>query len=553
MTDTTAGVLLLLLAGLKFLYAFRLRIDSDETQHLHVVWSWTQHQLPYRDVFDNHSPFFQFLCAPFFALCGERADIVILMRILTVPLYCGTLWLAYRIARRLWPHPAAMFATICAGAFPIFFVKSSEFRPDDLWAPLFLLSILAFMTRPFRNREAFFGGLALGACFITTMKTSALAISLGVSALLLLAYECVRAQEVSWRSVWQRTAVLLVGCSLPPAAVVLFFAAHHALPALYYGTIAHNLTPTLFRPQYANRFGVMAPMFALALLGGACAWSRATEPQRRSILMLVTTCTVYLALIMFVWPLVEPHDILPVAPIALLFLIPLSRSFFDAVGDARAELWQQFFFPAVTLVEMATLLLAYSPLRGEIAAKISFIHDVLRLTGTTDFVMDAKGESIFRRRPFFYALEGITLRRIELGLVPDDIPARLIETRTPVATTLRMPWYACDFIEQNYVPVAFRLRVLGQNLGLRPNESAPFSCKIDIVIPNRYTIVAEHGAAGATVDDVPLRGSRYLDAGSHDIVVNAGHGQIDLIWADAAEKNFSPFAPLASDSPGSSD
>ena len=39
---------------LRLFYIWHYRIDSDEPQHLHVVWGWTQGLLPYRDFFDNH-------------------------------------------------------------------------------------------------------------------------------------------------------------------------------------------------------------------------------------------------------------------------------------------------------------------------------------------------------------------------------------------------------------------------------------------------------------------------------------------------------------------
>ena len=63
---------LLLTAGLvlRFFYIWHFRIDSDEPQHLHVVWAWANGMLPYRDVFDNHAPVFQALCAPPFHLLG---------------------------------------------------------------------------------------------------------------------------------------------------------------------------------------------------------------------------------------------------------------------------------------------------------------------------------------------------------------------------------------------------------------------------------------------------------------------------------------------------
>jgi hypothetical protein len=46
--------------------------NSDEPQHLHVVWAWANGMLPYKDVFDNHSSLFQAISAPLFALLGKR-------------------------------------------------------------------------------------------------------------------------------------------------------------------------------------------------------------------------------------------------------------------------------------------------------------------------------------------------------------------------------------------------------------------------------------------------------------------------------------------------
>src|SRR6185503_7401017 len=74
-----------LLLALRIYCALTLAMNSDEPQHLHVVWAWTQGLLPYRDVFDNHSPLFQLLCAPLLAWLGERADIVALMRLAMIP------------------------------------------------------------------------------------------------------------------------------------------------------------------------------------------------------------------------------------------------------------------------------------------------------------------------------------------------------------------------------------------------------------------------------------------------------------------------------------
>ena len=82
------SLLLVFLCGLIALhlrYASVFRVDSDEVQHLHVVWGWTQGQLPYRDFFDNHAPLFSWLCAPVLSAFGEKSDIVWRMRLATLP------------------------------------------------------------------------------------------------------------------------------------------------------------------------------------------------------------------------------------------------------------------------------------------------------------------------------------------------------------------------------------------------------------------------------------------------------------------------------------
>jgi hypothetical protein len=53
--------------------------------------------LPYKDVFDNHSPLFQAISAPLFALHGERTDIVTAMRWTMVPIVGLILAMTYLI------------------------------------------------------------------------------------------------------------------------------------------------------------------------------------------------------------------------------------------------------------------------------------------------------------------------------------------------------------------------------------------------------------------------------------------------------------------------
>jgi len=155
--------------------------------------------------------------------------------------------------------------------------------------------------------------------------------------------------------------------------------------------------------------------------------------------------------------------------------------------------------------------------------------------------MDTKGESVFRQRPFYYALEGITLQRIRQGLIADDIPERLIATHTCVAVedSFRFPPRARAFLQANYLPVG-RLRVAGRLL--TPSAAdGPHALPFDVQIAARYAVVAESGVATGWLDGTPYDGARFLAPGHHEFRSAAGDGRFALVWAQAVERGFSPF------------
>src|SRR5215467_2371504 len=139
-----AGFFLVLL-GLRYFYVTGQAWDSDEPQHLHVVWAWASGLLPYKDVFDNHSPLFQALSAPIFALLGERADIVTAMRWVILPVSVLVLWMTYLLGRRLFSRRVALWGSVLAACFPDLYFKLDEYRPDLFWCALWLI-MLAILT-----------------------------------------------------------------------------------------------------------------------------------------------------------------------------------------------------------------------------------------------------------------------------------------------------------------------------------------------------------------------------------------------------------------------
>ena len=141
-----AACIFTLILVLHWFYLNRFRWDSDEPQHLHVVWAWAKGLLPYRDVFDNHSPLFHWLCSPVFVWLGERPDIVIPMRWLMVPLFLISLWCVYMLgATVFWPR-VGLWAAISTGLLPKYTLLASEFRTDNLWTTLWLVTLVVLLT-----------------------------------------------------------------------------------------------------------------------------------------------------------------------------------------------------------------------------------------------------------------------------------------------------------------------------------------------------------------------------------------------------------------------
>src|ERR1700741_5606197 len=171
-----AGFFLALLA-LRCFYATNQPWDSDEPQHLHVVWAWANGLLPYKDVFDNHAPLFQAMSAPLFALLGERADIVAAMRWAMLPIAAAILLLTSRIGKRLFSPRTAFWGTLLAASFPDLYAKFGEYRPDLFWTALWLAGLAILTGGKLSPRRLFVAGLTFGIAFAVSMKTTFLVLT----------------------------------------------------------------------------------------------------------------------------------------------------------------------------------------------------------------------------------------------------------------------------------------------------------------------------------------------------------------------------------------
>src|SRR6266849_9837833 len=75
-----AAVLFALLVALSIANVLHRDFNSDEPQHVHIIWGWTHGLVQYRDLFDNHMPLCHLLFAPLCALIRDRATSLFLMR-----------------------------------------------------------------------------------------------------------------------------------------------------------------------------------------------------------------------------------------------------------------------------------------------------------------------------------------------------------------------------------------------------------------------------------------------------------------------------------------
>ena len=547
-----ACALLALLILLKFFFVFRYAFDSDEPQHLHVVWGWANGLVQYRDFFDNHAPLFHLLCAPLLKLIGQGPETLFAMRLAMIPLCIMALWCTYAIGRELFSVRCGLWAAVCVGLWPQFFFWSIEFRPDTLWTVLLLLAVTVLVRAGLSAARSFSVGFLLGAAMGVSVKTTFLLASLGLGALALVAapasfylprYDCKRLGKYG--------VAFLAGFFVVPSLVFFSFYRWDALGCLFSQTIQHNSISGL--GLWDNLYEQIL-IFSLSLLPLwfiARSMARHTRHEgllaRRLIVLFI--CFLYFSLLIAFCPLMELEHFLPFFPLVFIFLAPLLCNplplrIFAQVRQHMSRCLSMWVIPALVALLEVGAILAFNPgelLNDSIMVKKNLISDVLRLTGTDDPVADLKGETIFRQRSSYYVFEKITRVRLKRGLMTDDIPERLIATRTCVATpdNEHFPPRARDFLNENYIPVG-SLRVAGKLLNPLSDAAQPFS--FSIRIPSQYVIVSQNGFTAGRLDGKHYdSGACFLEAGKHEFLPSTPSVRYAFFWAKAHERGYSPF------------
>jgi hypothetical protein len=492
----------------------------------------------YRDLFDNHSPLFQMACAPLFRLLGEHAWIIAPMRLAMLPLFLADIWLVYLSGRALYARRWAVWMALVAACVPTFFLVTTEFRTDDLWTTLWLALVWLAVAKPLAGGRALLFGLALGACFAVSMKTTLVFCSMGVGAGELLALHLLSRRKFAMLAILKAAMLIAAGMLVLPALLTAFFATHGALHQMIYCVIEHNTLPGL--GKWAKP-GFHQWLFPLSLpvmlgLGWLCMHSSPRERIGGGRAFILITCGAYYFLLRGYWPLVTAQDFMPLLPLVVLSVLPFLFHLLSLSG-----------LPARTLIPTAGLLLmaagiariwrAQSPLDNELAPFEQNLAMVLHLTDPDDLVMDGKGETIYRNRPTYWVMEGVTLKRMERGLIPDDVQRRMIETGTCIAVNHRLQPADKLWLRANFLEADGKVWIAGKNLG----AAAP-TMVFHTDIKGKYSIVADGGKLYGTLDGAPLRDTQEIPAGDHRLAITKGRGEdVALVWTQAIERGFNPF------------
>lgn len=513
--------------ALKAVAILRYRFDSDEPQHLHVAWGWTAGLLQYRDVFDNHAPLFHIMTAPILAAVGERANILIYMRWAMVPLLAIALWATWDIARRAWGGRAAIWSVLLLTLFPPFFLKSLEYRTDNLWNTVWMVALLLVLRPAVRPRQWFAVGCLLGIALGVSLKTPLLIVTLAVCGAIVGATR----ETVSRERFARSTLAGVAGFLIVPSCILGYFWHRGALRDFWYCTVAFN-SAIVDRSPERLLLMILYPAGLYVTTRMALRYGRGSQAGAKSFhrrLFLVLMLPVYILTLVTFWPLISWRDLLPLMPVlAIVTAGAMEEPFRSGSPSPRYALTMSAF----VLLEIAAAVILGTLWNDATRRQIAETDQVIHLTTPADPIMDLKGETIFRRRPFYYIFEFITREQISRGVIHDRIAAAVIAAQCHVAQAdgSFFPPAGRRFLSQNFVDVG-RLRVAGQFL--RPDGT------FRTAIPGEYLVVTEAGPAAGTLDGTPAGSGRLLSPGRH--LFNGARERAAAIWAPAFRRGFSPF------------
>jgi hypothetical protein len=475
------GVALALLAHLGF-GVFRAAMDFDEFHFLHGGWLVAQGRRPYLDFWDDHGPLIHVLISLFYRAGGSGdAAALFFHRAVLFGLLLASAAGVHRIARELRPGDAAFPALALAlfAASPILGHKGIEARSDNLLQPIWILSLGLWLRAARSGRSGAFAlaGLAVGAGFLVTPKTS----MLGVAAGCMFAVWMLARRRFELRALAAYGAGSLAG----PLALVLWVWSAGA----WDGFVGNYVTESLTRARLPLAQGFVslrqeAPLAsALAVCATGVVALRLAQRRLATPVACVFACAAALVgQYLFLLPVHFSHSLIPaVGPVALVIAWALAEVF---LGAARrpAPLRQAALLAAVC----AVALYEGSARRYDgrtLARQLARAQRIASLVPPGALLFDGGTLAVEYPRPLpAFSLVMQVQRQIASGRFPVDVEAEL--DRRDVA------WWRTDgrarslehrlarYRAEHFLPLDGDLWVAGQRVERRAGGRATLDVRV---------------------------------------------------------------------------
>jgi hypothetical protein len=147
---------------------------NDEFEAVHTAWKILSGEKIYVDFFQHHHPLYYYILAPLVGLFGESSFAPIAMRMTSLLVFFGMLFVSWRISLRVYNDKlsALMGVILAAGCF-IFIDSAIEIRPDGPQTLLLLISferIFAYFDSK-AVKHLLLSAVCLGISFLFLQKT----------------------------------------------------------------------------------------------------------------------------------------------------------------------------------------------------------------------------------------------------------------------------------------------------------------------------------------------------------------------------------------------
>ncbi|MFZ0915925.1 MAG: hypothetical protein WAN04_03450, partial [Candidatus Udaeobacter sp.] len=466
-------------------------------------------------------------------------------------LYFIAAWCTYQLGTLLFSRRAGVWAVILVGLYTRYHFVSVQFRTDNVWATLWLLCITVLVAGPLTVQRALTAGVLLGLCFGVSMKSTLFLYSIAIAAPATLFLVGRQRLGQSWSNLAQCVAAFAVSTLTVPAIIMIFFALKGVWRDFRYCVFDFNFLArgTSENSLVHRSFLALAIIIALVIVFWvARQMIRAADNGglafRRGFILIV--CVSYFLALKTFWPLRNLDDDPPFYPLAAVLcsgaLIAASNALLGLKSN-QGRIFQRMPLPAFIAFGEIIVLVAMHPIwRDRTRPETDLLRNVLALLEPSDYVLDCKGETVFRQRCVRTVFETITKSAIERGLILDNTPKRCVETHTCVVATTqikRFPPNTRRFVKRNYLPATNNLRIAGGKL--KPSVTNPHHCEFNVTIPAVYEIISPGENVSGTLDGIPYNGARFLASGPHMFESKSTPRDLIVLWAQAVARHFTPF------------